>query len=323
MFDIYIIGAGQIGSRHLQALKAVGSLLSIKVIDPNPTSLKVAKERYEIMPKGRFQHKIEYLTEIPKNKKRVDLAIIATYSDVRAKVIKKLLTSSKVKNLILEKILFNKISDYNSIGAILRRSKTRAWVNFTARAMPFYNILKNEFKTSPITYNVVAGDQGLVTNAIHYLDHIAYFTGSEKFTLDTSALIPRIFKSKRGGFFELCGTLRSHFSDGSVGNFTFYPEGNHPPVISISNNRIHYIIKEAEKRAWRAEAPDWHWKDIPAPILLQSQVTNHLVEDLIYMNTCHLTTYEKACVIHLQILPPLLKFFNEHSRRKYINFPFT
>lgn len=323
MFDVYIIGAGQIGSRHLQALKAVNSLLSIKVIDPNPISLKIAKERYESMPEGQFQHQIDYLTEIPKNKKMVDLAIIPTCSDIRAEVIKKLLALSKVKDLILEKILFNKISDYNSIGTILRRSKTKAWINFTARAMPFYNMLKQEFKTLPITYNVVAGDQGLVTNAIHYLDQIAYFTGSDKFTLDTSALIPRIFKSKRKGFFELCGTIRAHFSDGSIGNFTFYPESDHPPVISISNDRIHYIIRGAEKEAWRAKAPDWRWENIQAPILLQSQVTNNLVEELISTGTCQLTTYEKACSTHLQMLPPLLKFFNQHSRKKYITFPFT
>src|SRR3989338_236575 len=108
MFEIYIIGAGQIGSRHLQALKKVSLALSVKVIDPNPESLKIARERYDNAPPGQFEHKVDYRTKIPKYSDPIDLAIIATRSDVRAKITADLLKSAKVKYLILEKILFNK-----------------------------------------------------------------------------------------------------------------------------------------------------------------------------------------------------------------------
>ena len=47
MFNVAIIGAGQLGSRHLQGLKLAASPLSITVMDSSEESLKVAKARYE------------------------------------------------------------------------------------------------------------------------------------------------------------------------------------------------------------------------------------------------------------------------------------
>ena len=47
MKRIFIIGSGQLGSRHLQALKNIDEELDIYVIDPSNKSLDVAKNRYE------------------------------------------------------------------------------------------------------------------------------------------------------------------------------------------------------------------------------------------------------------------------------------
>ena len=60
-YKIFIIGAGQIGSRHLQALRAVRIPLKISVIDPSTESLDLAKQRYEEMPKGKIEHQVLYL----------------------------------------------------------------------------------------------------------------------------------------------------------------------------------------------------------------------------------------------------------------------
>ena len=64
MKNVAIIGAGNVGSRHLQALKAVDFPLSIMVIDPDLNSLAIAKERYNSIPLGIYQHQIEYFQKI-------------------------------------------------------------------------------------------------------------------------------------------------------------------------------------------------------------------------------------------------------------------
>lgn len=50
MYKVAIIGAGQLGSRHLQGLKGAASSLAITVLDSSKESLQVSKERYEAIP---------------------------------------------------------------------------------------------------------------------------------------------------------------------------------------------------------------------------------------------------------------------------------
>lgn len=321
---IFIIGGGQIGSRHLQALKAVNLPLSITVIDPNSESLKTARERYESMPAGKFQHKTEYLTEISKNKKPIDLAIIATCSDIRAEIVKKLIQLSRVKNIVLEKILFGKKSDYDSIGKLLRQSKTKTWINCPMRMMPTYRKIEKYFRGKKISYIVTGSKFGLITNAIHYLDHAVHLSDTTEFQINTAGLDSRPIPSKRKGFLEFNGTLTANFKYGSNISMTCYPEGNAPIIVEIHTDNARYIGKENEGKAWLAKAENnWQWEEIEAPIPFQSQLTTSLAENILTTGTCDLVSYNESKKIHLQMLEPLQIFLNKNSKKKYNNYPFT
>ena len=53
VYNIGLIGAGQIGSRHLQGLAKSTLQYKIYVVDPDEKSLSVAKIRYqEVSPKN-------------------------------------------------------------------------------------------------------------------------------------------------------------------------------------------------------------------------------------------------------------------------------
>src|SRR3989344_1898284 len=82
MVAIMIIGAGNIGSRHLQALARVPQPLAITVIDPSPESLKIAQKRFEEIPQA-APHHIQYQAAIPEAAGAIDIAIIATTSSHR------------------------------------------------------------------------------------------------------------------------------------------------------------------------------------------------------------------------------------------------
>ena len=108
--NIAIVGGGQLGSRHLQALKSVDADLRISVSDPSNESLNICKERFDSIPANKFVQNIKYLDKLPENTD-IDIAIIATSSNVRSHVIKNLIYRNNVKNLIIEKLLFQKF-DY-------------------------------------------------------------------------------------------------------------------------------------------------------------------------------------------------------------------
>ena len=322
--NVWVVGAGGIGSRHLQALKKIRIPLEITVVDPSAQSLNIAKETYDSVPAGRFSHKVDYLTKIPKKSESVDLAIIATCSDVRAKIITELLGSAKVKYLVLEKILFNRKKDYDSIDKLLSRKKVKAWINVPLRMMRPYRNIQKYFKNKRVSYVVTGSKFGLVTNAIHYFDHVAFITGSTDYDVNTSGLELRPVEAKRKGFLELNGTLMAKLKNGSNVSITCYPQGNAPVVVEIHGDSARYIGKESEGMAWLARSNNnWRWEELEAPIPPQSQLTTTLTESILKQGKCHLTSYKESKKIHLQMLEPLLKFLNKNGKNKYNSYPFT
>src|SRR3989344_892419 len=190
------------------------------------------------------------------------------------------------------------------------------------RTMPFYRNLKEKFN-KPIQMIVSGSQYGLITNAIHYVDYIAYLTNCYDFTLDTKGLDPKPIESKRKGFLELNGTLNVYFKDGSFGSFTCFSEGDAPIVIELLSESKRIISKESEKKALISSSPKWEWKETDSDIPYQSYMTNNVVEEILTKGSSSLTSYTQASKLPLQLLESLLTFLNESSKRKFDYYPFT
>lgn len=323
--NVAIIGAGQLGSRHLQALTRVQYPLHISVIDPNSDSLSVAKQRYDEFAENKCQHIITYssdMNELPN--KVVDLAIVATNSNVRRSIMEFLLRNRAVKSMVAEKILFQRAEDYDDIFNLIQIAGTDVRVNCSMRMMPFYNDMRAACGGNKVLYQVTGSQFGLVTNLIHYLDHMAYLTGCVEFNLGTHILESKPIPSKRTGFLELNGTVTANFADGSCGTFTCHGVGNMPILVEVSNAQKRYIVKETEGKAWIASVESkWRWQEVDAPIPYQSQMTQWIAEKILFDQPCNLVTYEESMKIHLQMLDPLRLFLNETTNSQYDYFPFT
>jgi predicted dehydrogenase len=321
MFKIKIIGAGQLGSRHLQALKAVKQPLDIQVVDPSAASLQVAKERYDAVSTEQA-HQISFSTSFDRTD-GTDVAIVATNSDVRRKALESLFDASETRLLVVEKLLFNHRADYAEIESKLAETGAKAWVNCPMRVMPVYEQIRENIAATPISYRVTGSQFGLVTNAIHYIDHVAHLCGCTEFELDTSGLDRNPIPSKRPGFLELNGTLVARFADGSRCEITCYPTGAAPVVVEIFNEKNRYVIRESEGKLWHAgERSKWAWLEQAAPIPYQSQITTEVVESLLSTGDCGLTPYETSVRIHLQLLDPMLELVRSQSPET-TGYPFT
>lgn len=318
MKTVCLIGAGNIGSRHLQGLKRIDFPLSIEVVDPSKKSLEIAKQRASEIPK---EHSVTFLTDIKDVSQKLDLAIIATNSSVRRKVLEVLLSHASVPYLILEKILFQKKEDYSSVGKLLKDKGSKAWVNFSMRTMPSYSSIKQKVK-KPIQMVVSGSQYGLITNVIHFIDYISFLTECREFTINSTNINPRPFKSKRAGFLELNGTLSVHFKDGSSGIFTCYDSGSAPFVIEIFSQNFRYISRESEKKAWLSSPEtNWSWHEISSKIPYQSEMTDKIAKEIFNSGTCELSKYEDASKLHLELLEQLQGSIK--SLKKYGRYPFT
>lgn len=324
MKRVILIGAGQIGSRHLQALKAVSLPLDIAVIDPSQESLARAKERYDSLPQGNCAHTVAYHKNFPEKFSDVDFAIIATNSDVRRQATEYLLQRAKVQYLLFEKILFSKKQDYIDIKNILEKTKTPAYVNLSMGMHPLYGTIQEKLQGRKFFYHVSGGQFGLITNAIHYLSHMASLSGSQKFTVDTSLLDKNPVPSKRKEFLEYNGTLLARFVDGSLGIFEGYGEGSAPCQVTIYNEYVRVISREVEGKSWISHSQNgWPWEELDTPWPYQSQMTTLLAENFFQGKKCVLPNYHTAMETHLQLLEPLLEHLNKYSEKKYDYYPFT
>ena len=319
---IAIVGAGQLGSRHLQALSGISKELKIIVVDPSKKSLSIAKSRWETL--GDRKHSVQYHTAIP-NGIQVDVAIVATSSDQRANAIQDLLLGNGVKGLVLEKLLFSQRGSYEEIDELLTAQSVPAWVNCSMRTMPFYAKLKERMGSGPISYRVVGSNFGLVTNAIHYLDHVAYLIGQNSFTMSTDALQTTVISSKRKGYFEINGTLTATFTDGSTCVVTSLDEGSVPLKVEVVSPHFQCISRETENKAWTsAEESGWIWTEEPAEILYQSQMTTRVVEDILTTGSCDLVEFSESKRTHLTLLDPLKRhLLNNGISGDGRDYPFT
>lgn len=324
MKNLVLIGAGQLGSRHLQALSKVNFRAKIEVVDPFATSQEVARARFNEMPVNPNIAGINFYSSLSDLSGEVDLAIIATNADIRADVIRELVKGRNVKNLVLEKVLFQKPADYTEIQSLLESKGVNAWVNHPRRSFPFYKKLRQSLKESgQVSYQVQGGAWGLACNGLHMIDHLAFLTGEDELELDLSGLNQSVIQSKRKGFIEVSGAL-----SGRVGGHSFElfcHESASPVVITICSDSLHVIIDEAN--GWSRLAANengWKWVEEKEKIVhFQSELSNKFAEDILSTGQCDLPTLAEATKLHVPFINGLLEHVNRHGAEKYTICPIT
>jgi len=303
---IALIGAGQLGSRHLQGLAKAETKLAIEVVEPSSTARTAASERFSEIP---CHHDIELYKNIGQLSDELDLVIIATNSDVRARVVRELLSKKKVNNLVLEKVLFQKVEDYLDISERLIQNNVNAWVNHARRSLPFYHKIKCMFKKGDtINLSVTGGGWGLACNGLHFIDLISFLVENEELSVFGDLLDPEIIEAKRTGFKEVTGVLT-----GNLGPHKFSihcQEALSPVIITLFSSEVHFKINESmgvyeiatRKGGWKWET---HQEKI---VVFQSDLTTAVARELLNNGSCELPSYQSAQNLHI----PFIKMIQHH-----------
>lgn len=194
--NILIIGFGKMGESHFNSFLSSRKKYNFYIVD------KKFKKNY----KKKNQNKlINFSKRIPK-KKLIHLAIVATSSFERFKVIKNITDNNKIKYMILEKFLFNESDHYKKTNIIAKQKKIKIMVNVWGRLIlkPILNKLNNK-KISRIEIIGKKGEQ--LSNLIHYYDFINSLL-KKSFSLKIKKNL-KVYKSKRKGYDEIDAELNS------------------------------------------------------------------------------------------------------------------
>jgi hypothetical protein len=320
-----IIGAGNIGSRHLQALGKSDLALNIAVVDPFAQALETSKQRFDEVAKGNTTTKAEYYRNLDAVGDRFDVGIIATTSDLRRKIVEELLEKVEVKNLILEKVAFQNTGDFQSVIKLLKSKHVKAWVNLPRRVIPFYKEVKKKIRPhEQVFYTVQGGDWGLACNAIHFIDHLGFLIEETDYKISCHGLDKGVKESKRKGFVEFTGALHCRFRNGSELSLISQNGSKQPTLITIMSKSLLYVIEEEKGLARIAhEENSWKLEETPFRLYYQSELTNKLIEDIISTGNCGLTSVEESYLIHKPLLESFIKHFENVTGKRYYSCPIT
>ena len=317
MYKAAIIGAGQLGSRHLQALKTASLPFHIWVVDNSEESLNVAKQRYnQVETIG--EKEIELVQDISQLPEELDFVVVATGSKPRAAIVKGLLNHSHVKNMILEKVLFPRLGEYDEIGKLINEKGSKCWVNCARRMFGVYHQVKDALSGAPIDMKYEGTEWGLCCNSIHIIDLFMLLTGEEEYTLDTTGLIPEIEDSKRIGYIEFYGTLKIQTPKGSMLTLTCNKE-------TVEKNMC-VRIQDGEKYIEIDEANcllSMDGKQSRFRLPYQSETTGTYADMIMKMGYISLSTYEKSVKYHKEFISKMLEFYNSLLETKTDLLPIT
>jgi predicted dehydrogenase len=309
---IVVIGAGNLGIRHLQSLCGISHIENFYILDPSTKSLENAKKIFEESSTSDIQqlHLIQSANLLPLE---IDFAVVATNSLIRREVIAQLLDKSRVKYLILEKFLFPRIEDYQVVERLLADTNTKAWVNCGRRMFDFYQQLRSQLNpNSPTVMLVNAGNLSVGTHAIHFLDLFAFLTNSQVLDdIDLSLVHPIVYESKRPGYIEFKGTIVAKAGTSTM-IFQTFEDSNMPLQIIVNQPDKRFEILEHEFLIRSSTADSkWQWQENPMDKPLQSRLTGMAALQLEETDSCQLPTYQESALLHMQLLKALLGFMND------------
>lgn len=320
------MGCGEIGSRHLQALAKMEIPVRIWAIDPNSISLKTAKTRFEEIPKNENIQSIKFESEIPKNLGNMDLCIISTTSKIRFFVFKQIIEKVFCKNIIFEKILFQKEEQFTEAAKIIEDKKIKCWVNNFRREEEYWGKIK-EYFVNKGNFKLYYGksDWRLCTNAIHIMDLIEWLSNEKIVELDGSSLDNKIYESKRSGFIELTGKIIGKTSN--KGTFEMHA------IKDIQDNEVEFEISNQDTRLFVNEAKgegilmrkknNWEPEKHRFQIRFQSDRTQETSKLILETGNCNLPTFNESADTHKPLLRSMIKHLNKISDSKYDSCPIT
>ena len=310
MYNIVIVGLGALGKRHLQSVLNMDSELDITCVD-------IIEGGNEVLDdcKHPSNIKLKYTNQMSEVPSIIDLAIIATSSAPRRMIFEELISNAEVRNLIFEKVLFQKVEDYFAVKNTIEEKGINAWVNCARREWQSYRelvqlgVLKDSF-----LINIYGGEWGLACNGIHMLDLIEYIVGTGTISEIKCTLLDEIVESKRQGYKEVYGNISGKVGKYGAFNISCMKDSDVPFVIEfVTAEGIYRVLEDSGMLEIYGKDREYQCISKPFSVEYQSQLTSKVAEGILSNGCCNLPQYEDSMELHIKMLRPMLDFFKEYG----------
>ena len=318
MKNFLVVGVGSIGKRHVESMGDLKFKFNIHVVDPLTDNIKIAKNLFYKKKKKTYLGNYIAYKNIKEVKTNIDIAIIATTADVRFEILTCLLKNNKIKFLLLEKIAFDNIKNYEKAMSLLKKSKIPTYVNFPRRLNTYYNKLRVTLKKEKnIFMSIVGNNWGFASNSFHNLDLFLFLTDSKKIKNISADINKKTYITDRKNFIEFQGyfSFINEFTDKIImQDFKNLNSEKNSMYggIKIETENITYIIYENFNKVVKID------NKIKANIKIdkinidkQSSLTSKIILNALAGKKIKLPSLKESYVTHKSILEILNKKLNK------------
>ena len=319
--NLAIIGCGVIGQRHLESIINLDSKTNIFIIDKSSFCLAKCKK---IVFKKKSSNNFYFLSSIQETDQNFDFVILATNSDNRFNVIKELYKYKKPKFMIIEKFLFDKLSNYEEAKVLFDSYKTKVWVNQWV-STEFSELLNFFNDTDDFEVLVKGKNWNLCSNAVHFIDWFHHINNRRKIKLYNSNLDSLILESNRKDFYESFGSLEFYDSNNNklLLKCDYEKDSDRKILISLSSKLIHAECELTENSLKGVVYHPSKKENIDIKIRYLSERTSGFIKTIIEKGTCTLPTYDHSVIHHKLIFQTLKNHFDKSNLKKTDRLPIS
>ncbi|MDA8891489.1 Gfo/Idh/MocA family oxidoreductase [Planktomarina temperata] len=291
-FEVAIVGAGNLGSRHLQGLVKSKNLHHCHVVELSDTKIHYARKLLNDCEK----QKATFYRSISDLPSKVDCAVIATTAAGRELILEELVKNKICSSFIIEKIAFDRMLTFKNVQQLFKRNNVHAEINFPRRWCDHYQWMKKVLSGNKYLEVEVFGENwGIASNTIHFIDLCNYLSSTKEDKAEDLRGDFKIIDSKRDRYSELTGSSQIITKSWSL-SLKSAPSKQVYHHIRINSDKGEFLIDEI---AMQIEFTDGRKVSIKTP--LQSELTARYLDHFALDGSFNLTPFEESLGAH-QIL---------------------
>jgi predicted dehydrogenase len=278
--NIAIIGLGNIGKRHLQAVSRLDFFEEINCYDIMEISLNSVSDFCEKnMIKTEKIKLVFQFDDLLKKISQNTIVIVATIAKGRYGVLKTIIDRNPLA-VIAEKPLCQNIMEYEDIVNYSKKNGTNIFINFSRHCYSAYQTINEylnneEFK---VKHFVAFFSGGMACVGIHIIDLATWLLKGASFKLKYSKK-EEVYETKRTGYSDFSGEMLLNINEES--NCFFMAERKQMPImIDINTEKKQLRIFESADKMVVVNSDSDGINLSDYEIVNTSQITDKVIEDI-------------------------------------------
>jgi hypothetical protein len=311
-YNVMIVGLGNIGFRHLQAITNTNMNISLYLVDISEYNINNCKSylKNNSICDYKFYSNIREIN----NPIIFHIIILSTCSDIRIKLIEDLSNNSCIKiinNLVLEKIIFTNYNDFIVMEKLLSEKINLKNIYCSSDWYNRFNFkeLSQKINLYKSKIHIKGNNWGLACNSIHGI--MCLLKIFNNFELKTKDI--KIVDAKRHGFKEIKGIL---YNDNIIIEDTENQESFLSIEIITENNKI--LIKQNKNKLLFSEYINNIEQEYEINDQYLSEYYINQYKSMLYYDEVKLVNYQTSKLGHKILISTLNTIFKD-----YDNLPIT